>query len=103
MPTSIATHKKRRGVVQASITRLCTKITGLEDATDQPNTPETARQLLSKLETLNAEFKVHHLAIVDQEPEELMDAEQDLHDRHGNEVAELSVRVRQLIASCSSG
>ena len=57
--------RELRGVVQASINRLEVRLTTLEGATDRPTTLGAAKQLLSKLETLDAEYKTHHLAIVD--------------------------------------
>ena len=94
MPISIATHKKRRDIAQASLTRIQTKVTDLEGDSTQPSTAEAAKQLLSKLEKLDADFKEHHLAIVDQTSEDSLEAEQELLDRHDDEVADLSVRTR---------
>jgi len=89
--------------VKASITRLQTRLAGLESAADQPTTLEAAKQLLAKLETLDVEFNSHHLAIVDYtDGEDLLAAEQDVLDSHDDEVAQLGLHLRQLISTSSS-
>ena len=45
MATSATNLRKRRGVVRVSITRLGTRLRELEDTSDQPRTPDHARQL----------------------------------------------------------
>ena len=47
-----ASHKKRRGVVRASLTKLRTKLMDLEGDTTIPTLMESARNLADKLETL---------------------------------------------------
>ena len=42
--------------MRASITRLGTRLTELEDTADQPRTPDHARQLLGKLRSLDEDF-----------------------------------------------
>ena len=72
----LSTLQKRRGVVRASITRLKTR--ELERVIDDPSTLEASKQVLSKLEVLDGEFKVAHLSIVDlTENEDSLYAEQD--------------------------
>ena len=102
MPITISTHEKRRGVVQASINRLEVRLTTLEGATDRPTTMGAAKQLLSKLETLDAEYKTHHLAIVDLTDENGQEDQQRHLDDHDDLVSELTLRVQQLLDSCSS-
>ena len=102
MPITISTHEKRRGVVQASINRLEVRLTTLEGATDRPTTLGAAKQLLSKLETLDAEYKTHHLAIVDLTDENGQEDQQRHLDEHDDLVSELTLRVQQLLDSCSS-
>ena len=60
---ALANHKKRRGVVRASLTRLGTKVGELEGATDNPDTLDHAKRLPTKLDVLDAEYKTHHYAI----------------------------------------
>ena len=102
LPNDGETLRKRRGVVRASITRLKTRVTELERVIDDPSTLEASRQVLSKLEVLDGEFKVAHLSIVDlTESEDSLYAEQDTLDTHDDEVALLGLRVRQIITTCA--
>ncbi len=55
----LATLRRRRG---ASITRLTTLLSELEGATEESTTSSHAQLLRKKLE---AEFKLHHLAVID--------------------------------------
>ncbi len=65
MAEQLSFHKKRRGVTRASLTKLATKLIKLEGSTDNPDTIRIAQGLSSKLKILDAEFKTHHLSIVD--------------------------------------
>jgi hypothetical protein len=99
---ALANHKKRRGVVHASLTRLGTKLGELEGSTDQPDTLDLAKRLVNKLECLDAEYKTHHYSIVD-----LIDEEGDLAieqaalDAHDENIALLGIRIQRLITACS--
>ena len=61
----LAFHKKRRGVVKSSLTKLGTKLIDLEGDTTVPTLLESARNLADKLETLRQDFRTHQLAIID--------------------------------------
>ena len=69
---------------------------------DQPTTLDSAKQLLTKLDALDSDFKLHHLAIVDLVEEDSLEAEQEALDRHDDEVAQLGVNIRKLIVLCTS-
>ena len=56
---------KRRGVLRASVSRLSARISELEGTSDQPRTVDHARQLLTKLQTLDADYRALHLQIID--------------------------------------
>lgn len=56
---------RSRGVTCASIIHLDTRLVQLEGRRDQPDTPALTQQLIAKLSTLDAEFKVIHFQIVD--------------------------------------
>ena len=75
-------YKKRRGVVHAaSITRLSTRLNELESRTGDPNVPDLAKQMMTKIESLNSEFKTLHYAVIDEtEDKEFLLAEQDILD-----------------------
>ena len=94
----LAFHKKRRGVVKASLTKLRTKLTDLEGDTTIPTLMESARNLADKLDTLRQDFKTHQLAIMDRTNEEdALADEQQVLDDNDDQVSELSVRIQRLI------
>ena len=62
-----------------------------------------AKLLLNKLETLDADFKKCHSALIDLiEDERLLEQEQKALDEHDDEVAALTVAFQQLVAAHSS-
>lgn len=99
---TLSTHKKRRGVARASLTRLGTRLGELEGRTDAPTALDNARRMLQRLESLDAEFKTHHLALVDLiEDEETLSGEQVILDTHDDEIAHLAERIQQVISASS--
>ena len=73
---TLSSNKKKRGVVCASVTRLHTRMSELEDSVGSPKSIESidqARRLTARVQTLAEEFKVHHYAVI-----ELIDDEGDL-------------------------
>ena len=96
---ALSSNKKKRGIVRASITRLRTRISDLETSPDA----DLARRLTTRLETLVAEFKVHHYSIIDLlEDEDALEREQEILDDHEDEVAPLIVRLDKVVTTCSS-
>ena len=96
---ALSSNKKKRGVVRASITRLHTRISDLETSPDT----DLARRLTTRLETLVAEFKVHHYSIIDLlEDEDALEREQEILHDHEDEVAQLIVRLDKVVTTCSS-
>ena len=94
---ALANHKKRRGVVRASLTRLGTKLGELEGSTDQPDTLDHAKRLITKLECLDAEYKTHHYSIVDLTDDEGdLATEQAALDDHDENIALLGIRIQRL-------
>ena len=101
----VSVLRKRRGVVRASITRLTGRIKELESKADQPTTTDVARRSKENLESLDSEFKVHHLAVVDAidgTDDTTLRNEQDILDEHDDEISALAVRLQKLIATCST-
>ncbi len=91
-------NRKRRGTAKASITRLVGRVGELESKPSlSPAERSAAQQLLQKLETLDTEFRTHHMAMVDYLEGELLNAEQAALDEHDDRVADLTIRVRQLV------
>lgn len=95
MAEDLSFHKKRRGVVRTSLTKLSTKLT--------PNPRsrsilENARNLAEKLKTLQQDFKTHQLAIIDRtDEEEALEEEQRALDDNDDSVSELLIRILRLI------
>ena len=95
-----ANLRKRRGVILASVTRLDGRITELEGTSDQPRTPDHARQLLARLQTLDADYRSLHLQIFDLISEgdaDTLDIEQRHLDQLDDDVSSLTVRLRALM------
>ena len=57
--------RKKRDIPNSSITRLSNRITDLEANPGVPGTNEWARQWLTKLDTLDSEFKTFHFEVID--------------------------------------
>ena len=62
---ALTSSKRKRGVVRASVTKLRTRLGELEKKVDDPSTLDFAQRLVSKLDSLDAEFKVHHYSIIE--------------------------------------
>lgn len=99
---SLASSRRIRGVVSASINNFGTKLTELEKKPDDPSTLSHAQRLGPKLESLNSEFKTHHYSVVELiTKEDELDEEQSEFDVHEDTVAELGLRVQRLVLLCS--
>ena len=99
---SLANAKKRRGVARASLTRLTNRLKDLEGESAGPKTLELAQRMSHKLSDLDSEFRTHHHALIDlTDDEDALAKEQEVLDNHDDLVAELSVRVKQVIAASS--
>ena len=99
---SLTASKRKRGVVRASVTKLGTKLGELEANPDNPTTIDHAKCLNAKLESLDAEFKDHHYSVVELiTHDEELEGEQEIIDRHDDVIADLKVRVQNLISICS--
>lgn len=97
--------KRRRGVSKASITRVCGRVEELEGLDASSSIIKTAKQLASKLESLDSEFKSNHFQIIDlldEEDEEALKGEQDVLDGHDNQVAEMAIRINSLTTPTST-
>lgn len=95
--------RRRRGVVRSSVTRLEKRISELEEISEQPTTPEHARELAIKLESLDADFQAHHMELIDlidddmlEGDEELLDKEQEVIDEHDDLVSDMKIRLNRL-------
>ena len=91
-------HRKRRGVVRMSLTKLRTKLTDFEVDTTIPTLRESSKNLADKLNTLHQDYKNHQLSIIDRtnDEEDLAEEQQNLDDAD-DQFFELSVRVHRLM------
>ena len=103
-PANLATLRRRRGIPKASITRLTTKLNELEAQSHEPSTVNLARRMPQRLDSLDAEFKKHHYALIDaieEADEETLSKEQDELDQHDDLITDLSMRIEKLITTCN--
>ena len=61
---TLATQRKRRGIIKASITRFNSCLKELESKVEEPATHDHAQRLSNRLDTLNAEFKTHQFTLI---------------------------------------
>ena len=102
----VATLRRRRGVVRASITRIATRLRELEGKVHEPSTPSLARRMSQRLEALDTDFKTHHLAVIDAMGDDDtagLAQEQEILDIHDDEVASLAYRFEQLTRAHTPG
>lgn len=95
-----ANLRKRRGVVRRSVTRLSDQISDLEATADELRTAEHARQLLTKLQTLDSDFRKIHfelIDLIDEENTEALDTEQGAIDKLDDDVFNLNARLEALL------
>ena len=88
--------------MRASITRLTARLIELEDRAAEPATANQAQLMRKKLESLDADFKKHHYTVIDaitDEEEDGMAREQEILDKHDDDVADLSFRMEKLAAA----
>ena len=98
-PRELTKLRRRRGVVRASLTRLESRVQELERLSDQPSTVDYAKHLAEKLETLDAEFKSHHLQLIDmigEDDDDTLEKEQDVLDNYDDQVTDVSIRLKRL-------
>ena len=95
--------RKRRSSTKGSITKLFNRMKALESKTHEASTLDLAHQLMPNLQALDNQFKTQHYSIVDaidEKKNESPTKEQDVLDKHNDEVAELSLRITQLVRNC---
>ena len=70
---------------------------------EEPDTNDHAQRLSIKLETLDAEFKTHHFAVIDLiDDDGTLGREQETLDQHDDDVTSLAVRLQKLITASSA-
>lgn len=105
MSTNASSLRKRRGVIRASITRLEKRLKDLETTPDKFGVGDSAKQLVTKLEGLDTDFRALHFQLIDlmEEDSGEIEQEQDTLDEHDDNIAALSVRLKQLTIKPSGG
>ena len=100
---TLATNRKRRGVVRASIMGIARRVSELEAKEELTlGNLLTVHVLLHKLNGLDTDFKSYHFAIVNAVEDELLQVEQDALDEHDDRVSLLTTCAQHLIAPLSS-
>ncbi len=98
--TDITAPRRQRGVVKASLTKLGTKTAELETLEISQTVVNHSQQLIKRLVTLDADFKTHHMSLIDAtEDEEQLGVEQEALDCHDDEVTNLSLKLQALSSS----
>ena len=93
---------KKRGVARASITRLANRLKDLEGGPGDAKMLQHAQRMSQKLSELDSEFRAHHHSLIDLiDEDDSLAKEQEILDSHDDLIAELSVRVEQVIAAAS--
>ena len=98
--TAVTNARRRRGVPRSSITRLFAKLEELEGNTTLETTHklEIARQIKSRLSMLDAEFRTHHLEVIDLlDSDRILAEEQDVLDEHDDCVTMLASSIECLL------
>ena len=102
-PDALAFHKKRRGVIRSSLTKLGTKLAELEADPTIPTLRESAKILADKLKTLQLDLRSHQLAIIDRTDDEDALAEEQLAlDDDEDRISELGIRIQRLATLATS-
>ena len=102
MSKDITSIRKRRGVVRASITRLVSRLTELEEMPDQEAANRHAQRLSTRMSALDSEFKSIHfqlIDLIDVEDEGTIEKEQDIMDKHDDDIDSLTIRVQGLLVA----
>ena len=95
---ALANAKKKRGSVCSSITRLNTRLKSIEH--DDPITVlNAAKQIETKLSTLDDQFKATHFEVIEHIDDDHLDEEQKTLDDHNDIIADMSTRVLRLISA----
>ena len=96
----LPTLKRRRGAIQACITRPTTKIADLENRDPDPSISTQEQLFCNRLETLDSDYKTQRFVVIYViEDEEQLAVEQETLDKHADEVSEFNLRLQALMAS----
>ena len=109
MSETITKLRRRQGVVRSSITRLEKRVSKIERASGNPETPSHAHEMLVKLNALDTEFHTHHMELIDSVNEEVLQAdgdflekEQDIIDEHDDIDSDIRIRLNRFESNTNS-
>ena len=92
MAADPATLKRKREITQESLTRLETCVGEPEARDDLSDSLEEAHGLLQHLDTIDSDFKLNHLVLIDAIKDEgELDKEQGILDDHDDNVTDLTI------------
>ena len=98
---ALTSFRRKRGVNKRSITRLVNTLKTLEATPDAPGVFDHAKQLVTKLEDFDKDFRSVHFEIVDlfgEEESEDLEKEHEVLDKHEDDVTATSIRLQKLVA-----
>ena len=95
----------QRGVIKRSVTCLIKNLNGLEDNPDAPGVKQEAKRLLTRLETLDKDFRSAHCRVANLFEEDSADLENEhkVLDRHEDDIAATFLRLQCLVTGNHSG
>ena len=100
---TLASYHRKRGSVRGLVTRLSTRIAGIESAKRTSDTADEVRRIVARLQLLTDEFKLHHYSVLDLiEDEGVLATEQEILKAHKDTVSNLFTRLDKLTATCSA-
>ena len=83
---------------------MSTRLKDLESRIHEPTTLNLAERMSQKLDSLDADFKEYHYALINVIDEIDMDSlvkEQETLDQHDEDISYIAVRIEQVIATCN--
>ena len=96
---TLTSLRRKRGVIKRSITRLVNNLSTLEVSSDDAATVDHAKQLITKLEGFDKDFRSVHFEIVDlfgEEESEDLEKEHEVLDKHEDDVTAALLRLQKL-------
>ena len=100
---AITSARRKRGAAKASLKRLDGRVADLEARGELTIDDRlSSQQMLQKLNSVEADFKAHHLTLVDLLDEEAQEGEQIILDETDDKIACLTVRLQRLVSRSSS-
>ena len=100
MATQAASNLRKRRVSRSSVTKLNERITELENITDAYRVVDPARQMLTRLQTFDSDFKKSHfdlIDLIDETDTTALDIEQAVIDKFDDDVSSYTLRLEALV------